>query len=84
MAKILANMAIDINSDSIMRSIRIEDNGLGFYFIFFHFLSFSSYFLLFFYFLLKKYKTKKTKCDTVTEVICSHDTKKDVEGSGTR
>jgi len=41
--------------------VGIEDNRLGFYFIFS-------------YFLLKEYKTKKTKCDTVTEVTCSHDT----------
>jgi len=48
MAKILANVAIDINSDSTMRSIRIEDNRLGFYFIFFHFSLIFSYFFIFY------------------------------------
>ena len=48
MAKILANVAIDINSDSIMGSIRIEDDGLGFYFIFFHFPLIFSYFFIFY------------------------------------
>jgi len=52
--------------------VRIEDDGLGFYFIF-------SYF-----FLSKEYKTKKTNCDMVTEVTHSHDTKKSIEDSGTR
>ena len=58
--------------------VRIKDNRLGFYFIFSHFP------FIFSYFLLKEYKTKKTKCDMVTEVTCSHNTKKGIESSGTR
>ena len=55
-------------------TIRIENNELSFYFILF---LFSLIFLL-------EYKTKKTKCDTVTEVTHSHNTKKGIEDSGTR
>ena len=44
----------------LQQSVRIKDNKLGFYFIFSHFP------FIFSYFLLKEYKTKKTKCDTVT------------------
>ena len=39
---------------------------------------------IFSYFLLKEYKMKKTKCDTVTEVTGSYDTEKGIEGSRTR
>ena len=43
-----------------MYSVRIKNNGPSFYFIF-------SYFpFIFSYFLSKEYKTKKTKCDTIT------------------
>ena len=46
---------------------------------------FSFIFLLFsLIFLLKEYKTKKTKCDMVTEVTYSCDTEKGIEGSGMR
>jgi len=46
---------------------------------------FSLIFLLFSpIFLLKEYKIKKTKCDTVTEVTGSHDIEKSIEGSGTK
>ena len=43
---------------------------------------FSFIFLLFsLIFLLKEYKTKKTKCDMVTEVTCSCDIEKSIESS---
>ena len=48
-------------------------------------LLFSFIFLLFsLIFLLKEYKIKKTNCDTVTEVTCSCDTEKGIEGSETK
>jgi len=65
--------------------VRIENDGLGFYFMFSHFP------FIFSYFSSKEYKTKKTKCDTVirshvmvTSVTCSHNIEKGIEGSGTR
>ena len=48
-------------------------------FILFYFI-----FILFSLIFLLEYKTKKTKCDTVTEVTHSHNTKKGIEDSGTR
>ena len=48
--------------------VRIEDDGLGFYFILFSF-----YFLLF---LLKSRRQRRWKCDTVTEVTHSCDIRK--------
>ena len=41
-------------------------------------------FSLIFLVLSKEYKMKKTKCDMVTEVTCSHDTEKGIEDSRIR
>jgi len=63
--------------------VRIEDDRLGFYFIFFHFSFIFSYFFILFYFFIDRVQDEEDKSVTlsqVIEVIYSCDTEKGVEG----
>ena len=60
-------------------SVRIEDGKLGFYFIFFHFP-----FISFYFFIIERVQDKENKSVTLSQITCSCDTEKGVEGSGTR